>query len=747
MRSYPGRSGRSVLASSATLVALTLLMACGGNDGLTEPGGPDPVSPTPGTLAISADSARPSEFITLRPTGLGRTVPDSVIGKVGNVEFRAVRVDDSTLVGIVPTGATGAQTVTFDLAGRQYTGQMFLKAPLTIPDPTAAATALFDRVLARYDSVQARLNAGITNGADSVSVQRFIDAGRGAIAEARASFLALTPEERRAAIPYIAAEAAAVGLDISGATPAASIVSPFDAGSGPRLNLASAPGENASLLGPTSAAMASSSVCSMVTTFQNCAKLGATRATIRAGAVELLACSVKSIQSTAIGGVVGGVLGAFLGGGAASPASTIAGIKIGAALGAGVGIAWCMSDVWDQVTSVYDNAVNPVMASVDEVFASNSRVSAARATLIPTAPTTATAMTASTFTSGVAKQVDVYVDFKSVSAQDANGAPALAGLVADFNGLASTWQTLRAKFSFLNIPALTLPAAPRVTVRKRVPASYLSVAAVSLAGATASTSGSDTTWKVTFTNPLQGEDHELTYTVRFSFPDFPDQDRVRTGMLRPSRYGVASLSVTADTVIVGKSVTLAWAARDTSGDLLTDSLLAGRRPTWETAQAGTAKVNASSGSVTGVAGGTAGITATLEAGKATASVLVIPDITGTYTLKQENGYAVPGVTYQDSIYSITTSGGSVTLREDGTFSYARSAVGTNLATHKTYSEGGAGSGTYTVDASGTSLTFQVTQVEGTPLIFGAGAVNGNTLTVAVQGGPENSGSAVLEKSP
>jgi len=746
MRSYLGRPGRSVLSSSVTFVALTLLMACGGNDGLTEPGGPDPVSPTPGTLVIGADSARPSEFITLRPTGLGRAVPDSVIGKVGNVEFRAVRVDDSTLVGIVPTGATGAQTVTFDLAGRQYSGQMYLKAPLEIPDPTAAATALFDRVLARYDSVEARLNAGITNGADSVSVRRFIDAGRATIEEARASFLALTLEERRAAIPYIVAEAAAVGLDISGAAPAASISSPFDAGSGPQFQMVSAPGENALLLSPTSAAMATSSVCSLVTTFQNCAKLGATRATIRAGAVELVRCSVKSLSSSAVGGVLGGVLGAFLGAGPGSVPATITGIKIGAAVGAGVGVAWCMSDVWDQVTSVYDNAVNPVVASVDEVFASNSRVSAARGSLTPIAPTKATAVTASTFTSGVAKQIDVYVDFKSVSAQDATGAPALASLVADFNGLATTWQTLRTKFSFLNIPALTLPAAPRVSVRKRVPASYLSVPAVSLAGTTASTSGNDSTWKVTFTNPKQGEDHDLSYTVRFSFPEFPDQDRVRTGTLLPSRYGVASLTVTADTVIVGKSVTLVWTAKDSTGDLLTDSLLAGRRPAWETGQAGTATVNASSGSVTGVAGGTAGITASLEAGKATASVLVIPDITGTYTLMQENGVTVPGITYQDSIYSITTSGGSVTLREDGTFSYSRSATGTNLATHKTYSEGGAGSGTYTVNATGTSLTFQVTAVEGTPLTFGGGSVAGNVLSLAVQT-PEGAGSAVLQKSP
>jgi outer membrane lipoprotein SlyB len=723
------------------LVALTLLAACGGNDSLTDPG-PGPGVPTPGALVMAIDSVRPNEFVTFRPSGLGRSVPDSVIGKMGSTEFRAIKLNDSTLVGIVPLGATGPQMVTFDLAGRPFTAQLVLEAPIVIADPTAAATKLFDRVLARYDSVEASLNAGIANGVDSVSVRRFIDAGRATIGEARASFLALSAEERRVAMPYIAAEAAAVGLEIDPA-PATSITSPLEAERGPRLT--SAPLASAAFASPTSPMMALN-VCTSLSPFVNCGKLSATRATIRAGAVELIKCSVKSLSSSAVGGVVGGVLGAFLGAGPGSVPATITGIKIGAAVGAGIGVAWCMSDVWTQVTSVYDNAVNPVVASVDEVFASPVRVSAARTSLSPSAPAMATAEAANVFTVGLARQVNVYVDFKSVSVADASGPPAVAGLVSDFNGLAATWQTLRGKFSFLNIPALALPTTPRVTVRKRVPASYLSVSSVSLAGATVGTTGSDTTWMVTFTNPPQGEDHDFSWTVRFKFPELPDQDRVRTGTLRPSRYGVASLTVAADTVMVGKSTTLIWTAKDSSGDVLTDSLLAGRHPTWQSGQTGIATVNATSGSVTGVAGGSAGVSASLEAGRATASVLVIPDITGTYVLRQENGVTVPGVTWADTIYSIKTNGGSVTLRDDGTFSFSRSATGTNLKTHLTYDEGGGGSGTYTVNATGTAITFQVTAQEGVPMTFGDGTVSGNILSLAVRT-PEGSGSAVLEKSP
>lgn len=727
MRWFSGRVGLSSLVSRAIVAAACVaLPACGGSDGPTTPGGTGPGGDTR-VLSVELESVRPNEFVTFRPKGLGRAVPDSVIGTLGTREFRAIRLDDSTLVGIVPAGASGTQTMTFDLSGNRYTAEITVEAPIVVSDPTAAATTLFSRVLARYDSVEAGIGAGANNGADTAAVRSFVSAGRAAVAQGQAAFFALSADEQRAAIPYIVAEAAAVGLDIttaaSGSVVASSAV--------------------------TSNALSTTSVCTAVTSFQNCAAFSATRATIRAGAIELLRCSVKSISSSAVGSVVGGVLGAFLGAGPGSVAGTVTGIKVGAAVGAGIGIAWCMSDVWDQVTSVYDNAVNPVVASVDEVFASSSVSGPRPVAGSPTAKQAAAfaaATTAPAFTSGVARRVEVFVDFKSLSAADASGPPAVAGLVTDFNGLAATWQTLRSKFTFLNVPSLALPAAPRVSVRKRVPASYLSVPSVSLANATATTTGTDSTWMVTINNPSQGDDHDFTYTVRFKFPEFPDQDRVRSGVLRPSRYVVAALAVTSDTVVVDKSVTLVWAARDSSGDLLTDSLLAGRKPTWQSAQTTIATVGATTGSVRGVAGGSAAITASLETGQATATVLVIPDITGTYTLKEENGVAVPGVTYADTVYTITTLSGSVTLRADGTFSFVRSATGTNTSTHMNYDEGGAGSGTYTVNATGTALTFQVTAQEGVPLTFGAGAVSGNTLTVGVTT-PEGSGSAVLMKSP
>jgi hypothetical protein len=364
-----------------------------------------------------------------------------------------------------------------------------------------------------------------------------------------------------------------------------------------------------------------------------------------------------------------------------------------------------------------------------------------------TAPSAATAaMAGTTFKVGVARQVDVYVDFKSLSAADASGPPGVASLVNEFNALSRSWETIRAKFSFMNIPAITLPAAARVTVRKKVPGSYLSVRAITPTPISATTTGTDSTWMVTFNNPPQGDDHDISYTVRFSFAGFPDQDRVRTAKLRPAKYTVASLILTpaVDTVMVGKSATITWAARDSSGDVLPDSLLLGRMPAWTSASTNIATVGATSGTVSGVSAGGATINAVLETGRATASVLVVPDITGTYTLTTENGIRIPGIVYQDSVYKIETSSGSVTLRADGTFGYSRSAKGTNVKTNLTYNEGGSGSGKYIVNATGTGLTFEVTASEGVPTTFGAGSVNGNVLSVSVTT-PTGSGSATLTK--
>src|SRR5690606_5277756 len=199
---------------------------------------------------------------------------------------------------------------------------------------------------------------------------------------------------------------------------------------------------------------------------------------------------------------------------------------------------------------------------------------------------------------------------RSISAADADGPPVLASLVQQFNAVASAWNALRAKATFLDLPALTLPASPRLVVTRTVPGEYLSITAVTPAPIQA-TDTSGEPWMVTFTNQQQGDDHDFSYNVRFSFGGLPDQEQELGGTLRPSKYTVASLQLTPaiDTVLVGTSVSFEWAAADSSGDILTDSLLLGRKPTWTSGSPTVATVGASSGSVTGKQAGNAMIEA------------------------------------------------------------------------------------------------------------------------------------------
>jgi hypothetical protein len=738
-----GRPGHPLRLALAVAGAL-LLAACGGSDGPTTPSG-DGGDPPPAvrTLVVGVDSVRPNEFVTLRLAGLGHAVPDSVTGQVGTTPFRAIRVDDSTLVGLVPAGVSGPQTVRFGVEGHDYTTQMVFREPVaSVADPTAAATALFDQVTARFDSVEAAIAAGATNGVDTAAVRRFAVAARAAVEQARADFLALTPDERSAAIPYILAEAAAVGLHVDPAATARA-VRPSDFGTVARLSFV-----NGSRLG----------LCTAIASFESCNQLGAAGTAIAAAAREVAVCSAKTLGTSALGGALGGAVGGAIGffaGGIGAAPGAIAGIKNGVAIGAGIGLGWCMSDVWDRLVGVYDAAVKPVVVAVDRALSGASGGSSDEVQLRRAGPRVAgvhaSVMAAeaeeAAYTVGVAQQVEVHVEFRSLSAGDASGPPVLAALVEQFNALSRDWDAIRAKFSFLDAPAITLPAAPRVSVRKKVPGSYLSVQAVTPAPITATAAGSEA-WMVTFANPRQGDDHQFSYTVRFTFPNFPDQERTLSGLLRPSRYTVAALTLApaVDTVPVGRSTTIAWTASDSTGDLLTDSLLAGRKPSWSSAQPSIATVGATSGTVTGVRGGTASITAELETGSATASVLSVPDITGTYRLVSENGIAVPGVVWEDSTYTIVVSGGSVTLRADGTFGYSHDATGTNAFGGETFDEGGSGGGTYTVNEAGTAITFETTHQEGEPFSFGSGTIVDGTLTVSVST-PDGSGSATLQKQP
>lgn len=704
--------GRLVAAA-----ALAILAACGGSDGPTGNEPEEPVDPTPAALTVGVDSARPAEFITLRPVAMSRaTVPDSVAGRLGAVEFRAIRIDDSTLVGIVPQVAAGAHQVRFVIGTKEHTGSLVVLAPMVIADPTATAEAIFTQAFAKFDELESKLGDFATNGVDTASLGVFITGGRAQLTDARADFLALSTADRATAIPYIVAQAASLGLD---------------PGAAPALRMADA-----------------ISLCTLITTFENCGRISETGSAILSAGAEVARCSAKTLGSAgvgaALGGAVGGALGAYLSAGLAVAPGVIAGIKNGAAIGAGVGLAWCSSDVLDKLLGVYEAAVNPEVVEAEDDLGGwdgLSRDASLRMAEV-NAPDSAA------YTVGQPRQVNVFVEFRSLSQGDAGGPPVIASLVASFNTMAAKWNKLRADYPLFSLPAIQLPAAPRTSIRKQVPASYLSAGPVSLAGATAVEGGSGLAWTIQFNNPNQGDDHSITYAVDFEYEGFPSQRRSLTAVLKPVRYVVADLGITSalDTVFVLGNTTLSWTASDSSGDVLTEEELEGREPTWTSMTADLATVGATSGVVSGVAPGAATIRGRLEEGEVMAPVDVWFNFVGGYSLETMNGIDIPGITYEDSTYTINTLGGGVGIADDGTFTFSHGALGTNIPGGETFDEGGSGHGTYTVGDFGRALLFTTIEQLGAQVSLATGFIHANGVMEASVLSPEGSAAITLRKN-
>lgn len=717
------RSTRRLASIAATLAAL-VITACSGGDGPTGNDTDPDDDLTPAALTIGAASARPAEFVTLRPVGMSvATVPDSIIGTLGAAEFRAIRIDDSTLVGLVPSVAAGTHEARFVIGSNEHKAPLTVMPAIVIADPTATADAIFTAALAKFDELDATLETLGASGADTATLGQFSADARASLEGARADFLALSADERAAAIPFIVAQAAALGLDPT-AEPALRTADAID-------------------------------LCTLITPFPECGRISATQNAILAAAAEVATCSAKTLASAGVGGILGGATGATLGfffGGAGSVPGLVAGIKNGAAIGAGVGLAWCASDVWTKLVGVYDAAITPVVVSAsadidpDDEFPEARAADATTATRVPMA--TVNAPAEGSFTVGVPRQVDVFVEFRSLSLADADGPPVVAALVASFNAMASKWNALRAEYPLFSLPEMSLPAGPRTTILKQVPAAYLEPGPVSLAGATAVEGGADLAWTIRFDNAGQGDDHDFTYAVDFTYPGFPVQRRTIDDVIRPTRYAVAALEITSalDTVFVSESTTpLEWVARDSTGDVLTTEELDGRQPTWTSMTGAVASVGAGTGVVTGSAPGAASIRARLEQGEVLASVDVWFDFRGSYTLLTQNGIDLPGVTWEDSTYVIVTSGGGLSIAGDGTFTFSHSATGTDKVNDESYDEGGSGHGTYTVGDFGRALLFTTIEQEGTPVSIGSGFISGGIMTGSAST-PEGSASLTLRKN-
>jgi hypothetical protein len=156
-------------------------------------------------------------------------------------------------------------------------------------------------------------------------------------------------------------------------------------------------------------------------------------------------------------------------------------------------------------------------------------------------------------------------------------------------------------------------------------------------------------------------------------------------------------------------------------------LMVGRTPDWFSGSTGIATITRATGLLKTVDNGA--VIATARAGAAQDTATVLSAITGEYTLVEVNGVRLPGETYRDSLYIVTTSSGSLFLGANGGFTYSVAAQGANTRNTETFNEGSSGAGTYKV--TGGSLRFILTQTIGQiESIYGASVSKGQLTSGA-----------------
>ena len=651
----------------------------------------------PGELRADASTVRAFGLVQLRPVGYTGVLPDSMKGMLDDIEFRAIRSSDTTLLAMVPNISPGAHTATFVLGGRPFSVRLSTLAAATTASPVAQAKLLFDQAADQLTAMEATLNRRQLVGLDTMQLRASISSGRAAITDARTRFNALAPDAQ--SVAYAVMVAQLQGLE--NAAPAMS--SPVGASIMQR--------------------QADLPSCQDTSTqFVACVAFGTTAQGYQSLAQRLKECVGGTRKDAIVGAVIGGTLGAFLLGG---PTLGV-GAAGGAALGAVAGVAaskllrapLCIGRIADEGTQVLTQVVDVLQEELEELSS-------------PVALRTAAGVVAAPFVVGVPRPIVVRARMRSASANGASNVTTLVSPLSELGSSIGLWEALRREFPALNLPAFGLPSAPVVNVVREVPGTFLRVGAITPSEVTASATG-EIPWLVTFNNARQGDDiNNLAFSVQLAIPGVPPQARPLQRLLRPARYTVRSLAVSpiTDSVRVRGVNTVSWTARDSSGDMLSDSLLLGRRPAWTSADPAIATVINCCGVVSGVAMGTTAITARLEEGSSVQILKVLLDVTGTYALKSLNGKAIPGETYSDTAYVINTSGGSLTLRADYSFSFGVSAIGRNRSNGATYNESSGGGGTYTV--SGNTISFFVVPKTGENLVnVGSASLVGNRLSLS-----------------
>ena len=131
---------RHALRSGATMVALALFAAC------SDVSGP---SLDDMDLTIVGDTARPGTLLTAYVTG-GTISASQVSGTLGDAQISFGRLDDTTLVALVPEVPAGARTLTLQYMGSTGTWAVTVLPAVAIANPLAATTTMLDAIVAEF---------------------------------------------------------------------------------------------------------------------------------------------------------------------------------------------------------------------------------------------------------------------------------------------------------------------------------------------------------------------------------------------------------------------------------------------------------------------------------------------------------------------------------------------------------------------------------------------------------------------
>src|SRR5690606_36454076 len=178
----------SVRRVGTTCLVLTAFLTGCGDGGPSTP--PEPAIRVLGSVQAAG-------IMSVRTTGLALSL-DRYDVTLGGSAMPLARMDDSTLVGIVPDLPAGSYQLTASIAGRSFDETVDVAAARVIADPVAAVDQQLDEIVAAYP---ASAPAGVEQGAwDS---QR--DSALAAVDAARTAFDGMTEAEQLAAARYIAA--------------------------------------------------------------------------------------------------------------------------------------------------------------------------------------------------------------------------------------------------------------------------------------------------------------------------------------------------------------------------------------------------------------------------------------------------------------------------------------------------------------------------------------------------------------